>query len=67
MTRQAVVNEILKNKAWKLKEKTDFLFAPINIALVKYWGKRDEELHLPMSTSVSMQGKNLGSKTRISV
>ena len=61
------MNEILKNKAWKLREKTDFLFAPINIALVKYWGKRDEELHLPMSTSVSMRGKNLGSKTRISI
>ncbi|MBR1428957.1 MAG: diphosphomevalonate decarboxylase [Rickettsiales bacterium] len=66
MTRQEIVSEILKNKAWKLKEKTDFLFAPINIALVKYWGKRDEELHLPMSTSVSMRGKNLGSKTKIS-
>ena len=65
MTKQEVVNEILKNKAWKLREKTDFLFAPINIALVKYWGKRDEELHLPMSTSVSMRGKNLGSKTKI--
>ena len=67
MTKQEVVNEILKNKAWKLREKTDFLFAPINIALVKYWGKRDEELHLPMSTSVSMRGKNLGSKTKISI
>ena len=67
MTRQEIVNEILKNKAWKLQEKTDFLFAPINIALVKYWGKRDEELRLPMSTSVSMRGKNLGSKTRISI
>lgn len=65
MTRQEIVNEILKNKAWKLREKTDFLFAPINIALVKYWSKRDEELHLPMSTSVSMRGKNLGSKTKI--
>ena len=65
MTRQEIVNEILKNKAWKLREKTDFLLAPINIALVKYWGKRDEELHLPMSTSVSMRGKNLGSKTKI--
>lgn len=67
MTRQEIVNEILKNKAWKLREKTDFLFAPINIALVKYWGKRDEELHLSMSTSVSMRGKNLGSKTKISI
>ena len=28
-------------------------FAPVNIALVKYWGKRDEELHLPVTDSLS--------------
>jgi diphosphomevalonate decarboxylase len=29
-------------------------FAPANIALCKYWGKRDEELNLPMSSSLSI-------------
>jgi diphosphomevalonate decarboxylase len=28
--------------------------APLNIALVKYWGKRDEELHLPLTSSLSL-------------
>ncbi len=29
-------------------------FAPVNIALAKYWGKRDEELHLPLTDSFSV-------------
>ena len=29
-------------------------FAPVNIALVKYWGKRNEELHLPVTDSFSV-------------
>ena len=28
--------------------------APVNIALVKYWGKRDEELRLPVTDSLSV-------------
>jgi diphosphomevalonate decarboxylase len=28
--------------------------APVNIALVKYWGKRNEELHLPITDSLSV-------------
>ena len=37
-------------------------FAPANIALCKYWGKRDEELHLPITSSLSISLGKLGSE-----
>ena len=38
-------------------------FAPINIALVKYWGKRDPNLNLPCASSLSVALAELGSLT----
>ncbi|MSP90475.1 MAG: diphosphomevalonate decarboxylase [Myxococcales bacterium] len=38
-------------------------FAPINIALVKYWGKRDAALNLPVAPSLSVALQELGSLT----
>lgn len=38
--------------------------APVNIALAKYWGKRDEELHLPVTDSFSV-ALNLQTTTTI--
>jgi diphosphomevalonate decarboxylase len=40
-------------------------FAPVNIALVKYWGKRDEALHLPVTDSFSV-ALSVGTTTTIS-
>lgn len=37
-------------------------FAPANIALCKYWGKRDEELNLPVTSSLSVSLGALGSE-----
>ena len=36
--------------------------APVNIALVKYWGKRDEQLITPFNDSISLtlDEKHLG-------
>jgi diphosphomevalonate decarboxylase len=38
-------------------------FAPANIALCKYWGKRDEELNLPVTSSLSLSLGQWGATT----
>jgi diphosphomevalonate decarboxylase len=40
-------------------------FAPSNIALAKYWGKRDAALNLPVNPSLSVSLGRLGTKTEI--
>lgn len=40
-------------------------FAPANIALIKYWGKRDEALHLPNTPSLSISLADHGATTHI--
>lgn len=40
-------------------------FAPSNIALCKYWGKRDVELNLPINNSLSVSLGHLGTRTRL--
>ncbi|MGB0466768.1 MAG: diphosphomevalonate decarboxylase [Pontibacterium sp.] len=40
-------------------------FAPSNIALCKYWGKRNQELNLPINASLSVSLAHLGSETCI--
>src|SRR5688500_14818705 len=39
--------------------------APVNIALVKYWGKRDSELNLRATRSLSVTLKTLATTTRV--
>lgn len=39
--------------------------APANIALVKYWGKRNEELNLPVTGSLSISLGRLGSEVEL--
>jgi len=40
-------------------------FAPSNIALCKYWGKRDKALNLPINASLSVSLGELGTRTRL--
>ncbi|UJF23640.1 diphosphomevalonate decarboxylase [Suttonella sp. R2A3] len=40
-------------------------FAPSNIALAKYWGKRDYELNLPTNGSLSISLGTLGTRTTL--
>jgi len=42
-------------------------YAPTNIALVKYWGKRNQELNLPMTSSLSVSLTDKGATTTLSV
>ena len=40
-------------------------WAPSNVALCKYWGKRDSELNLPVTASLSVSLGNKGAFTKI--
>ena len=42
-------------------------FAPSNIALCKYWGKRNDELNLPITSSLSVSLGHLGTTTTLSI
>jgi len=42
-------------------------FAPTNLALVKYWGKRDAALNLPLADSLSVTLDGLGSVTTVTL
>jgi diphosphomevalonate decarboxylase len=42
-------------------------FAPSNIALAKYWGKRDLELNLPNTSSLSISLQHKGATTTVAI
>jgi len=42
-------------------------FSATNIALCKYWGKRDSELNLPMTSSLSISLGDKGATTELSI
>jgi len=64
MKRQEFVNVLLKRAKGKSGTRGE-AFAPANIALCKYWGKRDAELNLPVNSSLSISLGKLGTRTVI--
>lgn len=40
-------------------------FAPVNVALIKYWGKTDGDLRLPANGSISVNLTDLGTTTTV--
>lgn len=66
MTKRDVVRAILRDRRLEPAGEAR-AFAPANIALCKYWGKRDEELNLPVTPSLSVSLGALGAETALSV
>jgi diphosphomevalonate decarboxylase len=48
-----------------IKKEKGIAFAPTNIALCKYWGKRDTELNLPVTSSLSIALCDKGATTTV--
>ncbi len=67
MKTEAFIKKILPKKANTPVTKSATAFAPSNIALVKYWGKRNVELNLPNTPSLSISLGNYGATTTISL
>lgn len=61
-----VVFSILIGKNRHAEQPFGLAMANTNIALVKYWGKRDENLHLPYQSSISLATCGYGTATKIS-
>lgn len=71
MKKSEVVQRIFSQNGYSLshlpaKEK-GLAFAPTNIALCKYWGKRDGELNLPHTSSLSVALPDKGTFTSFAV
>lgn len=62
-----IVNTILLDKKRIPQQAIGTAFAPSNIALCKYWGKRDVLLNLPVTNSLSVSLNEKGAKTCIGV
>ncbi|WP_372846645.1 diphosphomevalonate decarboxylase [Pontiella sp.] len=58
------VKNILSGAETNRKE-TGLAFAPSNIALCKYWGKRHAALNLPLNSSLSISLGSLGTRTEL--
>lgn len=65
MNKESVIQHILAKAANSPRPSAE-AFAPVNIALCKYWGKRDEELNLPVTSSLSISLGPKGTHTTIS-
>lgn len=67
MKKSDVVNYILKNKNNNPSGIANNIFSPANIALCKYWGKRNQELNLPVTGSLSVSLGNKGTTTTLKI
>jgi len=66
-TRKAIVHQIKKSYQTTPKKEYGEAFAPSNIALCKYWGKRNLELNLPVTSSLSISLGVKGAHAKIAL
>lgn len=52
-------------RPFKIENREAIAWAPSNIALVKYWGKRDSALNLPTHGSLSLSLGDRGTRTKL--
>lgn len=62
--KQAII-QVLDGRSGRI-QRLGAAFAPANIALSKYWGKRNERLNLPLTGSLSISLGKLGTRTCVS-
>lgn len=68
MNASEIVHHLLGDQLHHMPQTmTDQSFAPINIALCKYWGKRDTQLNLPYNASLSVALPSKGAFTHLTV
>lgn len=67
MNAHKLVQKILSGKSTQASRSLATCFAPTNIALIKYWGKRHSALNLPMTNSLSIALPNKGSRSTLSI
>jgi len=66
-TAQQIIQQLTKRQSTIANKAEGNAYAPVNIALIKYWGKRNSELNLPITDSLSVGLSTLGTHTRIAL
>jgi diphosphomevalonate decarboxylase len=61
------VQHFFKSRTVYPQKEKGIAYAPTNIALCKYWGKRNAELNLPVTSSLSIALPDKGTMTTLSV
>jgi len=67
MNARETVTKILGSRQYTALDEAITTFAPVNIALIKYWGKRDAQLNLPITNSLSIALPTKGSTTTVRI
>lgn len=67
MHKSTIIHQLIPNLNQTNPREKSSAFAPANIALCKYWGKRNSELNLPFNSSLSIALANKGAVTEISI